>query len=175
MIVSLKQALIGPLMTASKRFAWLLTVLAVPLTALADHVVVYRWSDPMDGDVHYSATAPEDQSFDRIAIEHAPPTDTELQQRLAEMDEQTDRRIDARKQRREAARLDAALAAARQQDCTRLQERQTTLESRPGRRFLIVDAEGTPRRMTEDERQEKLTALRQQIAERCTSKSSPRP
>lgn len=172
MIVSINRALIGPSMTASKRFAWLVTVLVVPLTALADHVVVYRWSDPVDGDVHYSATAPEDQSFDRIAIEHAPPTDIELQQRLAAMDEQTDRRIDARKQRREAARLDAALAAARQQDCTRLQERQTTLESRPGRRFLIVDAEGNPRRMTEDERQERLTAGRKLIGERCAKQKS---
>lgn len=91
------------------------------------------------------------------------------------MDEQTDRRIDARKQRREAARLDAALAEARQQDCSRLQDRQTTLERHPGRRFLIADAEGNPRRMTEDERQEKLTVGRELIAERCASQKSRKP
>ena len=167
MIVSINRAIIGTLVTASKPFVCLLTVFAMPLTALADHLIVYRWSDPVAGDVHYSAIAPEDQPFALIAIEHAPLTDIELQRRLAEMDERTDRRIDERKQRREAKRLDAALAAAREQDCVRLRDRQVTLESRPGRRFLVVDADGNPRRMTEDERQARLTTGRQQIAELC--------
>ena len=172
MIVSVNRTNIVTSVTASKRFVRLLVVLAVPATSLADHVFVYRWSDPLDGDVHYSAMAPEDQPFDIIVIEHAPPADVNLQRRLAEMDEHTDQRIDERKQRREAARLDAALAAARQQDCVRLRDRQVTLESRPGRRFLIVDADGSPRRMTEDERQDKLAAGRQQIAERCADTKS---
>lgn len=79
MIVSANRTFIGPSVTACKRLACLLIMVAVPLTALAEHVVVYRWSDAVDGDVHYSATAPEDQPFDMIAIEHAPPTDIELQ------------------------------------------------------------------------------------------------
>ena len=172
MIVSVDRNNTGMSVTASKQFVCLLVVLAVPLTALADHVLVYRWSDPVDGDVHYSATAPENQPFDTIAIEHAPATDLGLQRRLAEMDEHTDQRIDARKQRREAKRLDAALAAARQQNCVRLRNQQVTLESRPGRRFLIVDADGNPRRMTEDERQKKLTTGRQQLAEQCANNES---
>ena len=173
MTVSVNRTNIVTSVTAGKRFVRLLVVLAVPVTSLADHAFVYRWSDQSDGDVHYSATAPDDQPFDIIVIEHVPPADVNLQRRLAEMDEHTDQRIDARKQRRETKRLNAALAAARQQDCVGLRGRQATLESRPGRRFLVVDADGNPRRMTEDERQDKLATGRQQIAERCADNKSP--
>lgn len=98
-----------------------------------------------------------------------------LRQRLAAMDEQTDRRIDARKQRRGVARFDAALAAARKQDCTRFQDRQVTLDSRRGRRLLSVDADRAPRRMAEDERQDNHTAGRELIAECRANQKSRQP
>lgn len=161
--------------TVRRSFACLLTLLAMPLTAFANHALVYRWVDPVDGDVHYAAMAPGQQPFEVIAIKHAPPTDIALQQRLAELDSEIDERIDARKQQREAKRLDAALTAARQQDCATLRDRQVTLESRPGRRFLIMDAQGNARRMTEEERQTNLTIGSQQITERCTTPGTRKP
>ncbi len=79
-------------------------LLAIPITVLAEHLFVYRWLDPVDGDVHYSAAAPATKSFETIAIKHAPPTDHDLQRHLAAVDEKIDQRIDERKQRTSAAR-----------------------------------------------------------------------
>lgn len=130
---------------------------------------VYRWFDPVDNDVHYSEIAPQNLPYEMIAIANAPPVDLDVQRRLAEMDQHTDERIEARKQRREEVRLAAAAAAARKVDCARVRDWQARLESRPGPKILAIDAEGNARRMTEAERQEKLAAVRQQISTLCTT------
>ncbi len=144
-----------------------LVLVGANTSAFSEHVYVYRWTDPVDGDVHYAATAPDDVAYDMLAIQHAPPVDKERQRSLQSIDEQVHERIEARKQQRAQQRYDAAAKVARKESCTRLREWLTKLESRPGPKLLLVNADGSARRMTEDERQARLTDARQRIKAEC--------
>ena len=50
-----------------------LVLIAASTSAFSEHVYVYRWTDPVDGDVHYDATAHAGEAYDMLAIQHAPP------------------------------------------------------------------------------------------------------
>lgn len=146
--------------------SWLVLI-GASTSAFSEHVFVYRWIDPVDGDVHYAATAPDGAAYDMVAIQRAPPVDTQRQRELQIIDEQVNERIDARKQQRAKQRYDAAARVARQKSCTRLRDWLQKLESRPGPRLLLVDSDGNARRMTEDERQAKLADAQQRIKAEC--------
>ncbi|MEQ9451633.1 MAG: hypothetical protein RJQ07_08615 [Pseudomonadales bacterium] len=133
----------------------------------ADHVLIFRWVDPVDGDVHYSARAPTAQPYDVVSIEHPQPVDTDVVKRLEAINKQAEQSTAAHKRRREAARIAAAEAATRKQDCAQLRDLQLKLESRPGSRFLVMNSDGTARRMTEAEHQSQLEQARQRIVEAC--------
>lgn len=148
---------------------FMLTVTLAGSSALADHEVIYRWLDPADGGTHFSETPPRNGPYDAIAIEHAAPVDLEVQRRLADVRQHTNEQIDARRQLREMARRDAELAAARAVDCSRARDRETQLESLPGRRMLVIDPDGNAQRMTEPERQETLAAVRAQVSTLCST------
>lgn len=144
-----------------------LVLIGANTSAFSEHVYVYRWTDPVDGDVHYAATAPDGVAYDMLAIQHAPPFDKERQRKFQSIEEQVNVRIEARKQQRAQQRYDAAAKVARKESCTRLRDWLTKLESRPGPKLLLVDADGGARRMTEDERQARLTDARQRIKAGC--------
>lgn len=100
---------------------------------------------------------------------HRPPVDTQRQRELQILDEQINERIEKRKQQREQRRYDAAARVARKKSCTHLRDWITKLESRPGPRILLLDADGNARRLTEDERQAQLADARQQIRAECVA------
>ena len=59
-----------------------LAMIGTSTSVFSEHVYVYRWTDPVDGDVHYAATAPAGEAYDMLAIQHAPPVDTQRQREL---------------------------------------------------------------------------------------------
>lgn len=136
-------------------------------SAFSEHEFVYRWTGPVDGDVHYAVTAPDDVAYDMHAIRHASPVDTQRQRELQIIDEQVNERTEARKQQRAKRRYDAATRVAREKSCTRLRVWLEKRESRPGPRILLVDDNGNARRMTEDERQAKLADAQQRLEAEC--------
>lgn len=147
----------------------ILILIVASQSAWAEHVFVYRWVNAADGSVHYSDSAPSGDTYHMIAIDKAPPVDTNLQRRLATMAQNADEFVEKRQHERAAKRLDAALAAARRQSCAQLRGWLAKLESRPGPKLIIVDSSGNASRMTEVERQNKMSLARQQIAGECKS------
>lgn len=117
---------------------------------------VYRWFDPADNDVHYLEIAPQNLPYEMIAIANEPPVDLDVQRRLAEMDQHADERIEARNRRREAARLEQQQLRPRAKWTTRAFPTGEP-DSKIGQalKMLVIGAEGTARRMTEAERQDK--------------------
>lgn len=143
-----------------------------PASALAGHVYVYRWVDPVDNEIHYSDTAPDSSPSDMVAIDPAPPYDASLHNRLSKMADQAREFVDEQKHERAARRLALALEQARKQSCQQQQQWLAQLESRPGPKLIVVDANGVAQRMTESDRQAKMVQARQQIAQTCQAKNA---
>ena len=137
-------------------------------SAAAGHVYIYRWVDAVDGDVHYAEHPPGQADYDLVAIDSPPPPDAEAIQRLRDIEAQADQGlIEQRRRRAEARRRRATDAALRRNECERLKEWLSRLESRPGSRLLVIESENSARRMTESERQERLAETRERIGEVC--------
>jgi len=136
--------------------------------AVADNVLIYRWLDPVDGDIHYSESAPSDVPYEMVVVEPAPPPDPDMQKRLDEMEKIVDEGIKSRELRAEKQRQKAVEAAKRKLDCARVKDWLAKLESRPGPKLLIMDKTGQARRMTEEVRQQKLTEAKDQATALCT-------
>lgn len=130
-----------------------------------DHVLVYRWIDDA-GHVQYSDSSPIGVDTQMIAVSNAQlPVDTALQSRIAAIDALTKQEIAFDQHERAAKRLDKALDAARRKSCEQVAAELARLESRPGPKLLIVDSNGNVTRMTESERQRKMSLATQKLGE----------
>ncbi|MEQ8913161.1 MAG: DUF4124 domain-containing protein [Pseudomonadales bacterium] len=151
-------------------FAALLSLAAA--YAVAEHVYIYRWVDPVDGDVHYAEHPPAQADYDLVATEGPPPPDAEAERRHRDIEAQAEQGLIEQRRRRAEARRRATDAAVRRNECERLREWLSRLESRPGSRLLVIESENSARRMTESERQERLAETRERIGEVCEGGAS---
>lgn len=161
-----------PLPTVRTPLSALLMLMAT--TASAEHVYIYRWVDPVDGDVHYAEHPPPHEPYDLVATESPPPPDAEAEQRHQAIEAQAEQGLIEERRRRDQRRQHAAEAAAERGECERLREWQARLESRPGSRLLVIESERAARRMTEGERQERLAETRERIGAVCQGEARGR-
>ena len=143
-------------------------IFLIPTIASAEHVFVYRWIDPVDGDVHYGSEPPENGVYEMVHTDAAPPPDPVLEERFDEMNTEVDQYLQERKRRHQAKLQQAAEEATKNLDCQRAKDWLAKLESRPGPHILLVSPDGSGRRMTEDERQARMISTKQRINQLCT-------
>lgn len=137
------------------------------LSAQAAHVFVYRWVDPENQQVHYSDNIPPDTGYEMVAVENPPPRDPDAERRLETIDAETNRWASAQIRELRLQEQDAADAAARGLDCARARSWLEKLNLRPGPRLRLMESDGTARRMTEDERQDRIADVEQSISTLC--------
>ena len=133
----------------------------------ADNPDHYRWVDPVDKSIHYSQTAPAGIPSETIKVEPPPPTGSDSQKRLEEMQKSVEEGIKSRELDAEKRKQEAKQAAKRKQECEQLRNRLTTLQNRPGK-ILYENKSGQMQRMTEERRQENIAKFKKQIEEVCS-------
>ncbi len=141
----------------------LLAILA--FTPIAEGAT-YKWVDSK-GRVHFSDTPPAEENFEAIAQPRLPAPDKDAQQRLKNLLQSQEAARKSRLSTEEEQKKLAAQKATRTQDCAQVRERITRLESRPARRIGIKNEDGSFSRMTEEEKQTRLTKLKKQALETC--------
>lgn len=139
----------------------------LPRTIFAENGVIYRWVDPVDKSIHYSRTPPAGIPSETVKVEPSPPADPDTQKRLQEMQKSVDEGIKSRELSAVKQKQEAAEAAKRIQECKRMRERLTILETRPGK-VLHEDKSGQMQRMTEEKRQQNIAKFKKQIEELCS-------
>ncbi len=137
------------------------------LAARAAQVVVYRWVDPESHQVHYSDTIPRATGYETVAIEDAPLRDAEAERRLAALQAETTRWASSQLRESRIQQQEEADSATRVLDCAKARSSLERLNLRPGRRLRLVESDGTARRMTEAERQERLADSEQSVSVLC--------
>ena len=147
-------------------------LLATSIFIVTSHVhaapiVVYRWVDPESRQVHYSDTQSQSTAYEVVALAGSPPPDPEAARRLEAIEAATTRWASAQMRELELQQLDEADAATRGLDCERASRQLEKLNMRPGPRLRLVEVDGTARRMTEDERQERMADAEQLISTLC--------
>ena len=117
--------------------------------------VVYRWVDPVDRQVHYSDSKPQDAAYEVVPVDRSPPRDPEAERRLEAIDIEAKRWASVQMRELEIQQREEADAAARALDCARASSQLGNLSMRPGPRLRLIESDGTARRMTEEERQDR--------------------
>ena len=124
---------------------------------------IYKWRDE-NGKVHYSNTPPPRGEVE--IIKQTPPPkdagkpDERLQQEMKAFDERYKKRKEAEKER-QTAKQDQAI---RKQNCAAAKQNLTNLENR-GR--AMVKEGDTYTRLSEDERQKKISEAQKRMEEFC--------
>lgn len=149
-----------------KRAAWLIALGAAgawqgPATA-EDDGTIYRWVD-RQGQVHFSDHPPDD--LPAQAIQPAPPAPTgdDSAQRIKEFVDRSEAEAAAKQAEEQARRKAEEAAAARQQACEQARRSRARMGDRP--RVLLINPDGSARRLTEEERQARLAELERMIAD----------
>lgn len=139
----------------------------LPPVIFAENSVIYRWVDPVDKSIHFSQTAPAGIPSETVKVEPPPPTGSDTQKRLQEMQKSVEEGIKSRELSAEKQRQEAEKAAKRKQECQRLKDRLTSLQTRPGK-ILYEDKSGQMQRMTEERRQQNIAKFKEQIKSFCS-------
>ena len=135
--------------------------------AHAQHVLIFKWVDPDDQQVHYGDRAPDNADYEMVAGEEASPTDAAAERRLKALADEVDQWLAREHERQVADQRTAAELAARELDCVRAKDQLEKLDTRPGNRLRVTEADGTARRMTEDERQAHIADVTRNIESLC--------
>ncbi len=149
--------------------SFLLLTLMVSVPVSAGHVLIYRWIDPTDGDVHFSEYQPEGDDFDIVSLDpqQDPVPDPQVEERFSAMERETSRYLEENRKRLLQQRQLAAEDAEKSLNCSRAESWLNKLQSRPGSRLLIVQDSNTSRRMTEEERQRRIQETEKLISAQC--------
>jgi Skp family chaperone for outer membrane proteins len=140
----------------------LVAVLAV-LPAAAALAEMYKWVDE-NGETHYTQSPPPGD-IKAETIKPPPAVDsTAAQKELDELSKGLDTRREGREKEATTATEEQQYQEARKQKCEQAQRRLQQAE-RPLTNF--VDADGTERRATEEERQQQIGGAKQQVKEFC--------
>jgi hypothetical protein len=126
--------------------------------------VIYKWTDD-GGSVHYTQIPPKEREYERMKGSAPPSSDPEetlqnLQEQVAKLEKQREstEEEDLDKQR------EILNAKIRKDNCKIARNNLQNLEMAGGRRYMI---DGEVIRLTEEERQKRLTEANEQIAEYC--------
>ena len=151
---------------------WLWTAALLIATLLLQSPVsggIYKWTDA-SGEVHYSQTPPPN-GIATQKIQDAPPP-AESQQNIHEEQQQLQERIDAMDERQ--ARQDEEAAINKQhkenreideKNCITAQNNLAKLQQGGIKRYLTP--EGEVIRLTEEDRQRRITAANKQVKQYC--------
>lgn len=144
----------------------LLGLVCATLIALPGGVVaadVYRWQDD-DGVVHFGSNPPTGVDAERVDLDVSRPQPADSTpsdpQSTASADNASESRSDT-----ETAETPEPEPLPEQR-CERLARDYTMLESRPAG-ILVPDDDGNVRRLSADERDERMARIREQIDTRC--------
>lgn len=127
---------------------------------------VYQWQDE-NGVTHYGQTPPPDVDAKQMTVPAPPPADPEKAQQKIDTLIAKQREAAAEAEQREEKQREAqARADIRAENCKIAQRNLEQYQNNPGRRFQNADGEVT--RPTEEERQEKISELKQQTEQFCS-------
>ncbi len=123
---------------------------------------IYKWTDKQ-GVQHYSEQPPASSNYEKVKPSYAPavvPPAAQPKDQSQGDPKKTDpdRAQQEQKYKEEAARV-------RQQNCETVQQRLADLESSP--RITIKDTDGTLKRLSDDEREAKITDAQELIKKYC--------
>lgn len=144
------------LTTASLLLLFSSTLLAAP---------VYKWVDAK-GVTHFGAEPPANQKAQSINTNSFQPkvpekTAEQVAAEKAQASAKTQSEID-REVRKEVAEEEKAL----KEYCSKIRNNLAQLENNPR---VLAEVDGKPTRLTEEERQARITEIKKSIDERCTS------
>ncbi len=126
---------------------------------------IYQWTDE-HGRKHFSQTPPPSGQYSKKEVKTAPPSDpAAAQARLERLLEQRKAAQATQKEQRQKAQRQASENKQRQQACRTAREHLTGLELRP--RVLLKNADGSVTRLTEEERQQRISQAKAQIKKIC--------
>ncbi len=123
---------------------------------------IYKWTDKQ-GVQHYSEQPPASSKYETIKPSYAPAATPPAAQPKDQPQSDAkkadlERALQEQKYKEEAARV-------RQQNCETVQQRLADLESSP--RITIKDTDGTLKRLSDDEREVKITDAQELIKKYC--------
>ncbi len=142
-----------------------LTAGLLSLAVAEAEAAMYRWVDD-NGLTHYSQIAPPSGSFE--VIESASQPATSGQDTVDDLNQQWQQMQDrgaVRKERAEEQKAEQERAALRQANCETAKNNLEILQGPPNR--LIKTAEGNYRRLTEEERQERIEQAKEIMEKSC--------
>ena len=154
----------------SRRWLWTATLLITTLLLQAPvSGGIYKWTDA-SGEVHYTQTPPPN-GIATQKIQDAPPP-AESQQSIHEEQQQLQERIDAMDERRARQDEDAAINKQHKENreideknCITAQNNLAKLQQGGIKRYLTP--EGEVIRLTEEDRQRRITAANKQVEQYC--------
>jgi len=120
---------------------------------------VYKWVDAQ-GVTHFGAQPPQGQQVETVNTVTAPAKSTTMPAPVAEDETEDDQQSIDRKVKRQVAEQEAE----RKRYCETMRTNLAQLQNNPRVR---VEEKGETRRITEEERQARITETRDKIAENC--------
>ncbi len=126
---------------------------------------IYKWVDEK-GVTHFGSEPPSQRNIESVSTKSFQPKLPEKTAQQAEADNAT---IDAKEQStidREVRKQVAEETAALKKYCTEARYNLSQLENNPR---VLADVDGKPTRLTEEERQARISELQNSIKERCTT------
>ena len=133
------------------------------LLALSSSVMagqVYKWVDAQ-GVTHFGAQPPQGQTAETLNTAVAQPKPAVAETNVPEKSGESEQRDIDRKVKQQVAEQEAE----RQRYCTTLRTNLAQLQNNPRVR---IEEEGGPRRLNEEERQERIGETKQKITETCS-------
>jgi len=144
----------------------MLLILTVLIVVPWAEAATYQWVDSQGRPI-FSDIPPPSGGFEVVPQPDFPPFDPAAQQRLENLLQSQEKSREARRDKEQERKRLAAEKAVRAENCHRARERFIVLESRPARRIFTTGVDGELRRISEEERQSRLTELRKQIMDNC--------
>lgn len=145
-------------------FARHLGLLAGVLFSAAASAEVYRWVDAQ-GQLHYGDQPPADVPFETIPAP-LPPVGDGAQQALRDYVRTLEVQDAERATQAELKRREGERETDRRADCESSRQRRARLENP---RQLEYQANGTARRLTEEERQARILEMEKRLADACSN------
>lgn len=141
------------------RFMFLAGGLVLALCGNVMAAQVYKWVDAQGG-THFGAQPPQGQQVETVNTVTAPAKSTTMPAPVVEDETEVDQQSIDRKVKRQVAEQEAE----RKRYCETMRTNLAQLQNNPRVR---VEEKGETRRITEEERQARITETRDKIAENC--------
>jgi len=126
---------------------------------------VYKWVDD-EGNTHYSQQAPRDQKADLIKAPPPPArTADDAQKEINTLIEKQDGTFEAKEEERRLAKEAEEEKVKKEEFCRITKHNLEQYQNNPGRRML--DANGNVVAPNEEQRLQKITDMKKQLAEHC--------